>query len=109
MARKTIEEANHGVNRMPRKGAGGPADYACMDGSALVKHLEQLTNWGCAIRFGKTKDGGAFALGIYGVDEIPYTEFLTPNENPGDYIKDLVEWMEAAPVHRQFPALKPVK
>jgi len=97
MARKSIEDANHGSRRPKRKASHGIADYAAMDGAKVVKLIEQLTNWGCAIRFGKTRDGGAYALGIYGVDDIPYTEFLPPSENPVEYLEELVDWLEGDP------------
>jgi len=109
MARNKMEEIGHSGRRFRRKQANGPADYASMDGAKLVKVIEQLTNWGCAIRFGKTKDGGAYALGIYGVDDVPYTEFLPPSEDPLTYLIELAEWMEVDPNAVRFPALKPVK
>lgn len=106
MPRKTLEEANHGRDRFKRRQAGGIADYAAMDGAKLVKVLEQLCDWGCAIRFGKTKDGGAYALGVYGVDDVPYTEFLPPGEDPVAYLLELAEWMEATPGGAHFPATR---
>lgn len=63
----------------------------------LLAALEQLTRWGCAIRFGKTRDGGAYAVGIYGVDKEPYTEFLPPGEDPVELLQELVDWMEGQP------------
>lgn len=109
MPRNSADEANHGKRRFKRQHGSGSADYACMDGQKLVKVLEQLTNWGMAVRFGKTKDGGAFALGIYGVDEVPYTEFLPPGENPLDYLIELQDWAESDPNAVRFPADKPIK
>jgi len=109
MARNAMEDAARVNRKFKRKHAGGPADYTTMDGARLVKVLDQLTNWGMAVRFGKTKDGGAFALGIYGVDEVPYTEFLSPSEDPLEYLVELQDWAESYPHALKFPADKPVK
>jgi len=97
MSKMSLDEANHGRTRPRRKNKTGPADYAGLDGAEVLKCIETLANWGCAIRFGKSRDGGAFAIGVYGVDEQPYTEFIPPSEDPTAYLQELVAWMEGKP------------
>jgi len=97
MPKQSYDEANHGRGRPTRKHSGGIADWAQLDADRFMKLVEQLSNWGCAIRLGKTRDGGAYAVGIYGVDKEPYTEFLPPSESPVDLLQELADYMEGQP------------
>lgn len=97
MPKQSYEDANHGRTRPARKHSSGSADWAGVDASKFMKLVEQLTNWGCAVRLGKTRDGGAYAIGVYGVDKVPYTEFLPPGEDPVALLEELVDWMEGQP------------
>lgn len=58
----------------------GPADWASVNGSDLVKTLEAVALAGGALRLGYTRDGGAYAIGIYGDGE-PYTVYIRPSED----------------------------
>ena len=53
------------------------ADWAGVDRELLVTAIAAVTLGGGAIRFGYTRDGGAFAIGIYDGDD-KYTLFAKP-------------------------------
>lgn len=51
------------------------ADWGGADAELLRRVIEAVTLGGGAIRFGYSKDGGAYGIGIYGDGE-PFTEYL---------------------------------
>lgn len=55
----------------------------------VVKAIEAACSVGGAIRFGYSRDGGAFAVGIYGDGE-PYTDFISGVEKIDDYLEDYI-------------------
>jgi len=53
-----------------------------------------ITVWaerGGALRFGKTSDGGAYAIGVYGDGE-PYTVYIEPGEDINDWLQEFIGW-----------------
>lgn len=51
--------------------------------------LEIALAEGGAIRLGLTRDGGALAVGIYGLGGEPTTEYLRPSDNQADFWGEL--------------------
>jgi len=66
------------------------ADWEGVDGALVCKLAAKLAFHGGAIRLGYTRDGGAYAIGIYGYDE-PYTVYLPPSEDIDDWFKRAIE------------------
>jgi hypothetical protein len=62
-----------------------PADWKSVDASAIHDLVCAITAMGGAIRLGYTRDGGAYAIGLYGLEANPYTEYIRPDE-PVDQI-----------------------
>lgn len=54
----------------------------------LIDTIQEVALAGGAIRLGFTRDGGAFAIGIYGDGE-PYTVYCTPKENLDDVLRSI--------------------
>jgi len=82
-----------GKSRGMRGKDSGTADWAQADGNLLREAICSAALVGGALRFGYSRDGGAYAIGIYGDGE-PYTEFVRPAEDIDDFlgkIKDLFE------------------
>lgn len=69
--------------------AAGQADWRKCDGEWLTFVLSNLAQQGMALRLGYTRDGGAYAIGIYGDGE-PFTEYVRPSEDITEYIKSLL-------------------
>lgn len=55
-------------------------DYADVPAELIQRVLCAITARGCAVQFGYTRDGGAYAVRIVGDGE-PYTEFIKPTED----------------------------
>lgn len=66
--------------RSRRTQAGGEADYSTTDWSCTVALVDALVAEGGALRLGITRDGGAFALGVYLGDDYA-TEYIKPAED----------------------------
>lgn len=73
-------------NRQAGRGSFEPAQWADVDAGVLLRAVAAVAEYGGAIRFGYTRDGGAFAIGIYG-DGPPRTVYLRPSD-------DVVGWLE---------------
>lgn len=70
--------------------AAGTADWAAADGELLAKAVGAVALMGGALRLGYTRDGGAYAIGIYGDGE-PFTEYVPPSEDINEYLKGVIE------------------
>jgi len=71
------QQATH---RRRNRGKVDSADWKEATPDKLAKAIIAVTSHGFAIRFGYTRDGGAFAVGILGDGE-PFTEFIRPTED----------------------------
>ena len=74
----------------------GSANYGGIDGARLLRAIEVITANGGAIRLGKTRDGGAFAIGVYGDGNEPYTDYLRPTDDIIEYLETLVDAFQHA-------------
>lgn len=101
------EQKRAAYERRARRHHGDPADWATQDGQKLIELVARIAAAGGAIRFGYTRDGGAFAIGIYGDGE-PYTEYLRPSEDIEALLRDVADAVgETAEVGEQMR--RPVK
>lgn len=91
------EQRNHEDERRStrRRRPVDPADWAGCDGIILKRAICAAAAVGGALRFGYSRDGGAYAIGVYGDGE-PYTDFVKPAENIEDYLRTLVDIFEDA-------------
>lgn len=76
-------------HRRRNRGAVDAADWKEASYEKIAKAIVAVTQHGYAIRFGYTKDGGAFAIGILGDGE-PFTEFVRPTEDIDLFLDGLV-------------------
>lgn len=94
MAKNSHEESERtGKRRHHYYAPAGRADYTDIDAGRVMRAVEIITRNGGAIRLGKTRDGGAFAIGVYGDADEPYTDYLRPTDNILQYLEDLAESM----------------
>lgn len=75
---------SRGINRK----STSTADWAGADASLLSRAICAAAITGGALRFGYSRDGGAYAVGIYG-DGDPYTEFFKPDEDLDQILTDI--------------------
>jgi hypothetical protein len=69
---------------------GTPADWGSVSGELLTKAVAAVARKGGALRLGYTRDGGAYAIGIYGDGE-PFTEYVPPSDDMDLYLRGIVE------------------
>ena len=85
----TSADAQQRSNRRRNRGKSDPADWKSADPARIAAAITAITSHGYAVRFGYTRDGGAFAIGVIGDGE-PFTEFIRPTEDIDLYLDGLV-------------------
>lgn len=75
--------------RRRNRGRAVQADWGTISADILVAAISAVTQHGYAIRFGYSKDMGAFAIGIIGDGE-PFTEFVRPTEDINLHFEGIV-------------------
>lgn len=83
-----------GKSRGIRRSGGSTADYASGNPESIRAAIIAAANVGGAIRFGYSRDGGAYAIGIYGDGE-PYTEFFKPDDDLDIIMQSIQELFES--------------
>lgn len=76
-----------------RRGSEGVADWETVDATSVVRAIAAAGITGGALRFGYSKDGGVYSIGIYG-DGAPYTEYVKPSESVEDTLRLITELFE---------------
>lgn len=61
-------------------GATAPVDWSKVDPILVTDTIATVAATGGALRFGYTRDGGAYSVGVYG-DGTPYTLYCSPHED----------------------------
>lgn len=74
---------------------GAIADWGTIDGSYVVDLIQVVSRLGGAVRFGYTRDGGAYSVGIY-LDDDRETFYFKPGDDLGDAITRLTELLRDA-------------
>lgn len=65
------------------------ASFAGAEAGLLLAVVHWMSEKGAAVRFGKTSDGGALAIGLYdGSDK--KTEYLRPRDNINQFLLELL-------------------
>ena len=85
-AKKTAGR-RYGANAAERRAA----DWGTAKPEELKSLIVAAARAGGAVRFGYTADQGAYALGIYGDGDTPYTEYVRPGEDLGEVLRNLTE------------------
>jgi hypothetical protein len=67
---------------------GNVADWTSVDADAVIAAISAAALVGGALRFGYTRDGGAYAIGVYG-DGDPYTLYCSPGEDLVGMLADI--------------------
>jgi len=96
MGKDPIEERkNQGFRGRSRKHIES-VDWTQIDAKVLVHSIAAVSAAGGALRFGYSRDGGAYALGVYG-DGDTYTEFEHDPQAMEGLLHDLGEWFTDQP------------
>lgn len=75
---------------------GGTVDWAVANREKILELIRCATSRGGAVRFGYTRDGGAYALGLYygGTAE---TKYCRPSENVDEFLQEWIDVYAAQP------------
>jgi len=111
MASKSKARDNgSGASRLSnwRKRVESNAQFSQCTAGLLQAAVHYMAEAGGAIRFGKTRDGGAIAIGLYDGDD-KRTEYLAPEDDldiflmdvlqlyaPSEVVREWQDWLEAA-------------
>lgn len=76
---------------------GVSADWGSVDGELLRDLIQTVTQRGGAVRFGYSRDGQAYALGLYYGEE-HVTKYCRPQEDVDTFLQDWVEFYKGLPV-----------
>ena len=90
MGKDTREEQDRRGSRRGNRKPKGYANWLDATPAAIVRAIDAAAAVGGALRFGYSRDGGAFAIGVYGDGE-PYTDFVSGTENIDDALDYYVE------------------
>lgn len=82
--------------RNSTRGGGEPAEWRSANPTELLRLVVAVTKLGFAVRFGYTRDGGAFAIGVIGDGE-PFTEFVRSTEDIDLFLRTCASDYEKAP------------
>ena len=88
--RRAAAKAAKASRRVERADSGG-ADWGDANPTLLADCVARVARQGGALRFGYTRDGGAFSVGVYGDGDEPYTQYIRPSEDIDAYLHELVK------------------
>jgi len=106
MGQDNNERRNGTRSRTPRRNPRNFANWLDADGAILKRAISAASTVGGALRFGYSRDGGAFAVGVYGDGE-PYTDFYSPTEDINEFLEDYVKLFEGIQDDMEKPAPAP--
>lgn len=69
-------------------GAQDVADWGSANGKSVIDLIQVVSNLGGAVRFGYTRDGGAYSVGVY-LDDDRETFYCKPTDDLDDFITRL--------------------
>lgn len=78
-------------------GGVGAADWAAASATVLGELIQSVTAKGGAIRFGFTRDGGAYSVGFYYGDDRT-TEYCRPSEDLDEFLEKWIEFYKGLPI-----------
>lgn len=91
--RKANKRAKAKEGRSRRADRAGTANWETVNWQALIALIIAFGDEGGAVRVGKTRDGGAWALGVY-LDDDYATEYIRPNEDFDEALHEIAQaWL----------------
>lgn len=72
-------------------------EWSSCNPDLIVRLIDTATSRGGAVRFGYTRDGGAYAIGLYyGNDHT--TEYCRPSEDVNEFLTEWIEFYSGLPM-----------
>lgn len=82
------------IRNVKDEGNGNVADWASVTPKVLVELITVVAGMGGATRFGYTRDGGAYSVGIY-LDDDRETFYYKPGDDIDDALTQLAELLSS--------------
>lgn len=76
--------------------SGGSADWSNATPATITRLIDTVTSRGGAIRFGYSRDGGAYAIGFYYGSEST-TKYCRPGEELDTFLEKWIEFYAQLP------------
>jgi len=89
--KQTAGERKFNPTQAPPKSAR----WADLDGIEVLEWLARMSALGGALRLGLTRDGGAFAVGVYGDGSTPYTLYASGADELQATMNELLKTLES--------------
>jgi hypothetical protein len=89
-SKRDTDKPQQRSNRRRNRGTDTIAEWGDANAQKVLEAISAIARNGFAVRFGYTRDGGAFAIGVVG-DGDPYTEYVRPNEDIDLYLDGLIQ------------------
>jgi len=90
MGKDAVEERDRKRGASRGRKPKHAANWMDADGSTLIKAIDAAAASGGALRFGYSRDGGAYAIGVYG-DGDPYTDFVGGGEDINEVLEEYTD------------------
>lgn len=92
--KNTVNSPGNSDNVRPKRSAiftRDPANWETVSADAIRDCIVQISSIGGAVRFGYSRDGGAYSIGVYGMDSQPFTDYLRPGDDVQAYLDSLAD------------------
>lgn len=88
-SQRETDKPQQRASRRKNRGTSQQAEWGDADPKKVLAAISAIAGNGFAVRFGYTRDGGAYAIGVVGDGE-PFTEYVRPNEDIDLYLDGLI-------------------
>lgn len=85
----TIPNRGKGYRKHHDRRSNGSVDWSTIGSEMLRDAIRSVSKSGGALRFGYTRDQGAFAIGIYGEGD-PYTEYFHSVQDCTEFLLEII-------------------
>jgi hypothetical protein len=89
MSKEKASELDRIRERRARRSSTDVADWSSANPLIVLQAISTVSARGGALRFGYTRDGGAYALGIY-LNGDHFTEYIRPHEDIDRYLETII-------------------
>lgn len=84
---------------------GNTVDWSNCDAQLLQKTVASASYKHIALRLGVTRDGGAYAVGVYAGEQY-FTDYVRPGEDVDEYLAKLLQAIDEYDPGEQLPTGK---
>jgi hypothetical protein len=95
-AKNNVPSSVFGDSPASDKRVEGSANWAEVNPGTIAKLVDVVTSRGGAVRFGYTRDGGAYAVGFYYGDESK-TDYCRPSDDVEGFLERWIDFYEHLP------------